>query len=317
MMRYFVMVLILLAFARSAKAEDFDDWLNGVRGDAAAAGVRQATIDAALDGIQPIDGVLALDVRQPETTVTFAHYRANILNAERIRLGRQYLRDDAVLLGEIGNRYGVPPAVIVALWGMETSYGGNTGGFGTVPALATLAWDGRRAAFFRAELIDALKIIDAGDIDAADMKGSWAGAMGQNQFMPSSFLKYAADGDGDGRRDIWGDRADVFASTANYLAENGWQGGYWGRAVWVPQGLDPAYVTLKAKRPMAEWTRLGLRFADGEALPDSDREASLVAPDGLPGPAYLVNDNYRAIMRWNRSTYFATSVGLLADAIGS
>lgn len=314
MTRFFLFVLVLLAWAGPARADSFDDWLAAFRDDAAAQGISQRTLDAALDGVQPLDRVLALDVRQPERTITFARYRANILNPERIRLGRQYMRQYADLLAQTGDRYGVPPQIIVALWGIETSFGRNTGGFEIVPSLATLAWDGRRAAFFRGELIDALKILDDGDIDVGDMKGSWAGAMGQNQFMPSSFLKFAADGNGDGRRDIWNDRADVFASTANYLAANGWRGAHWGRAVWIPAGLDPSYVTLKDSRSMNEWGRLGLRFADGQPLPDSDSRLSLVAPDGLPGPAFLVNDNYRAIMRWNRSTYFATSVGLLADA---
>ena len=320
-----IICLIILIFASTsgqAYANDFDSWLDETRAEAAQRGISQATIDAALTDLQPNARVLALDVRQPETTITFTRYRANVVNPERVRLGRAYLQQYGDLLDTISRRYGVPAPVIVALWGIETSYGRNTGGFQIVPALATLAWDGRRAGFFRKELFDALQILDDGDIDAADMKGSWAGAMGQNQFMPSSFLKFAADGDGDGKRDIWTDQADVFASTANYLSQSGWKDGEsWGRAVWTPQGMDPGAVNLKQHKSLREWARLGLRFGDGEDIPDDDsqggdRQASLIAPDGLPGQAFLVFDNYRAIMAWNRSTYFATSVGLLADAIG-
>lgn len=220
-------------------------------------------------------------------------------------------------LEQAAQKYGVPPHYIVALWGIETSYGNNTGGFKVVPALATLAYDGRRSEFFRGELMNALKILQEGHIAPSEMKGSWAGAMGQNQFMPSSFNAYAVDGNGDGRRDIWTTLPDVFASSANYLSKHGWDNEQrWGRQVSLPSGFSKSMADLDVKKSLSEWSRLGVKLTTGGNIPTSpDLQASIVAPDGLDGPAFLVYDNYRVIMRWNKSTYFATSVGLLADAI--
>jgi membrane-bound lytic murein transglycosylase B len=270
-----------------------------------------------LANITPDPRVIKLDRRQPEKTSDFVDYRAHVVTRKRIRQGRLLMRQNARLLNAVSRRYGVSPQYIVALWGIETSYGKNTGDYDVIRSLATLAWEGRRADFFRTQLFDALKIIDQGDVTFDQMKGSWAGAMGQNQFMPSSFLKFAVDGNGDGKRDIWGTKADVFASTARYLAQSGWQAGMrWGRAVRLPHGFQPTYITLNHAKSLTEWSRLGVRNPDERPLPTAqDVRASLVAPDGVHGPAYLVYDNYRVIMTWNRSTYFATSVGLLADAI--
>jgi membrane-bound lytic murein transglycosylase B len=306
-----------LLSAPAFAADDFSLWLNGVRAEALESGVSPETADHALDGLTTDPRVPALDHRQPEKIVSFVHYRALIVSPERIREGRANLERYGDELDRASRRYGVAPQFIVALWGIESSFGHNMGDFSTVRSLATLAYEGPRQMFFRKELLRALQILDEGDISPEGMTGSWAGAMGQNQFMPSSFLIFAADGDGDGRRDIWHDRADVFASTANYLARSGWRPGErWGEAVHVPQGLKSSYVTLDRRLPLEEWSRLGLTLRKGRPLPDAvGVEASLVAPDGLSGPTYLVYDNYRAIMRWNRSTYFATAVGLLADAI--
>lgn len=309
-------VLITFSTVAHAQTQDFNVWLKEMRRDAASQGISQKTINAALNGITPIQRVIELDRKQPEGTRTFAQYKKLVVNEIRIKKGRRLLQDHAGALQEIENKYGVPKQFIVSLWGIETNFGATTGGFKVVPALATLAWEGRRAKFFRKELINALKIIDAGHITAAGMKGSWAGAMGQNQFMPSSFNAYAVDHNGDGKRDIWGTTIDVFASTANYLKKNGWATGQrWGRRVTLPANFSEALITPKIKKPLSYWASLGVKTLQGQALPRENMMASIVAPDGKSGEAYIVYNNYQTIMDWNRSTYFATSVGLLADRL--
>ncbi len=206
------------------------------------------------------------------------------------------------------------PAIIVALWGIETDFGRVTGDFPVIPALATLAYDGRRAAFFRKELMNALLIVDRQHIDPHHMLGSWAGAMGQSQFMPSSFIAYAVSYRGDGAPDIWSRREDVFASIANYLARLGWRGGEgWDEAVTLPPGLDPA--AEPHLRPLATWAGLGVRRVGGKALPASAANAAIVAPAGSDGPTFLAYDNFRVLLKWNNSSYFAIAVGFLADGI--
>lgn len=314
----FLAVLSVIFFSVQAyAAQDFDQWLAALRQESLQKGISANTVNAALSGIKPIPRVIELDRKQPEGSMTFAQYQKRVINQARIDKGRALLRQHRVELDRVSTKYGVPPQYIVALWGIETSYGDNTGGFGVIPALATLAHDGRRSAFFRGELINALKIIDAGHITAEAMKGSWAGAMGQNQFMPSSFHAYAIDGNNDGKRDIWTSLPDVFASTANYLGTNGWKNDEkWGWAVSAPQNLPESITGLKNKKSLQEWKNMGVTLADGKALPIAPGiKAALVRPDGASGPAFLVYDNYGVIMTWNKSTYFATSVGLLADLI--
>lgn len=313
---FFIVALAMLPTTVSAQTQSYNDWLVGMRKEAAQQGISQATINAALYNIQPKQRIIELDRKQPEGTKTFAQYREQIVSQTRITKGRQLIKDHYQVLDEVEKQYGVPKQFIVALWGIETNFGSNTGGFGVVEALATLAWEGRRATFFKKELINALKIIDAGHISAANMKGSWAGAMGQNQFMPSSFNAYAVDGNGDGKRDIWGTQKDVFASTANYLKKSNWKTGQrWGRRVTLPSGFSKNLVGPKIKKPLSYWAGLGVRQFNGSPLPTDDISSSIVAPDGVNGQAFVVYNNYQTIMRWNRSTYFATSVGLLADAI--
>lgn len=298
-------------------SESFSQWLSGLKSDAAKEGISSATIDAALTGIKPIPRVIELDRKQPEGKFTFTQYRQRVISQARIDQGRRLYKQHRVELKKAAEKYGVPAQYIVALWGVETSYGNNTGGFGVLPALATLAHDGRRSSFFRKELINALKIIDDGHISAKKMKGSWAGAMGQNQFMPSSFHAYAVDGNGDGKRDIWTSLPDVFASTANYLSKSGWKEDQrWGRRVSVPKGFPKSLTGRKVKKTLSEWKGMGVTLPGGGALPSSPNlKASLIAPDGLSGPTFLAYENFNVIMKWNKSTYFATSVGLLADAI--
>lgn len=299
-----------------ANEVDFQSWLKALRQEAASAGIRPATLDRTLAGLQPIPRVLELDRKQPERTLTFAQYMERVVTAGRSETARRKLAENEALLGEIGRKYGVQPRFIVALWGIETDFGRMTGGFPVIGALATLAYDGRRSAFFRRELLNALRIVDQGHIAPEAMIGSWAGAMGQSQFMPSSFLSYAVDYNGDGRRDIWGTREDVFASIANYLARVGWKADQnWGREVRLPAGFDTALTGLDTKKTLEAWQKLGVRRAEGGDLPGRDLEASIVLPGGPDGPALLVYDNYRTIMKWNNSLFFASAVGYLADSL--
>jgi membrane-bound lytic murein transglycosylase B len=262
--------------------------------------------------------VLDKDRNQPEFTMTFAQYLPKVVSEKRVADGRARMQQYADLLKKVGEAYGVQPRFIVALWAVESDYGRVTGGYPVVGALATLAYGSTRPEMFRAELIDALKIIDHGDVTPAAMTGSWAGAMGQCQFMPSSFLHYAVDFDGKGQRNIWTDEGDVFASIANYLTRVHWRPDQtWGRQVRLPPGFDAKLIGLKIEKSLGEWKRLGIRNQDGSALPQAAFPASLVAPDGPSGPAYLVYGNFRALMKWNRSTFFAASVGLLADRLVS
>ena len=305
------------ATAQENGTESFAQWRDGVRSEALSLGISAATFDSAFEDIEPIPRIIELDRTQPEVTITFDDYLERVVPESRVAQGRELLAIHRDLLAPIGREYGVPPRFIVALWGIETSFGRYLGGFPVIGALATLAHDGRRSDYFRGELLHALRILEDGHITADAMVGSWAGAMGQSQFMPSSFVRYAVDHDGDGKRDIWGTQGDVFASAANYLAQAGWRTGEtWGRQVRLPAGFDPALTGLEVTKPLADWQALGLRRADGGDLPQAEMSGSVVLPGRDRGPAYLVYGNYRTIMRWNRSFYFATSVGLLADRIG-
>ncbi|HLT19789.1 MAG TPA: lytic murein transglycosylase [Thermomicrobiales bacterium] len=309
---------MLLAVDRPAWAQDgsFETWLAEFRDEAAAQGVSATTLDQALAGLAPIPEVIERDRRQPEGQLTFRDYNRRVLSAKRIERGRELLREHRDLLQRVAAEYGVQPRFIVALWGIESSYGSFSGEFPVLAALATLAFDGRRAAFFRKELLQALRIVDQGDVAPEQMMGSWAGAMGQSQFMPSSYLAHAVDYDGDGRRDIWSTHADVFASIANYLAKAGWNSRYtWGRQVQLPEKLDAVAPGLDVVRPLPEWHALGVRRANGHDLPMVQLNASLLQMDDGEGPAYLVYNNFRVLMAWNRSTYFALTVGELADLI--
>jgi membrane-bound lytic murein transglycosylase B len=313
-----LLAVLLGASAWAADRPDFGKWLDGLRQEALAAGISQATLDAALTDVEPIPRVIELDRSQPELTWTLEKYLDRIVSAERVAKGREKLGESRGLLEEAGSKYGVQPRFLAAFWGIETNYGGTSGGFSVVQALTTLAYDGRRSAFFRKELLLALRIIEDGHVTPDRMTGSWAGAMGQVQFMPSTFVGYAVDGDGDGKIDIWGSQADAFASAAHYLSRMGWNPeGTWGRPVRVPRKLDPALVGLEVRKPLAEWEALGVRRLNDQELPHRpELSASLIQPDGPGTRAYLVYDNFRAIMKWNRSQFFGIAVGTLADQIG-
>jgi membrane-bound lytic murein transglycosylase B len=295
---------------------NFDAWVKGFKSEAIEQGISSSLLDQAFEGVAPIPRVIELDRKQPESRMTFVKYRKSIVSQKRIQRGREMMAQHRDLLNKIGQQYGVQPRFIVALWGIETFYGQNSGGYRIVDALATLAFDGRRSQYFRTELLNAFRILQDGHTSLDTMKSSWAGAMGQCQFMPSSFLQLAVDFDGDGRKDIWNTPADVFASAANYLAQSGWRGTQtWGRRAQLPAGFDNNQASLKISKPLHVWQKIGIRKRGGSDLPLAPLNASIVLPDGKGGPAYLVYDNYRVIMKWNRSTYFATSVGLLADAL--
>ncbi len=297
-------------------AARFQVWVQGVRREAAAQGISSATLRRALGSVRRINRVVQLDRRQPEFTQTFWHYLDQRVTLVRIARGRQLLHQHHVLLAAVQRRYGVPARYLVAFWALETNFGDHVGTFPVIDALATLAYDQRRSQFFRTQLIDALHIINAGHITARAMKGSWAGAMGQLQFIPSTFLHYAVDGDGDGRRDLWGDLADVFASGANYLRHEGWQRGQrWGRAVRLPRTFDWNLAQLDIRQPLKTWAALGVRRTDGGPLPQDNMKASLVLPQGHAGPAFLVYHNFRVILHWNRSLNYALAVGILADRL--
>jgi membrane-bound lytic murein transglycosylase B len=299
----------------AAEPASFEQWLAALREEAVAEGISPATLDQALDGLQPVPEVIERDRRQPEGRLSFRDYNRRVLTATRIERGRQLLREHGPLLKQVAADYGVQPRFIVALWGIESSYGSFTGEFPVIAALATLAYDGRRATFFRKELLQALRIVDQGDVAPAAMMGSWAGAMGQSQFMPSSYLAHAVDYDGDGRRDIWGSPPDVFASIASYLAKAGWNDRHtWGRQVLLPDGLR-AGAEPEVVKPLPEWQALGVRDSNGRDLPMVALDAALLHMDDGQGPAYLVYNNFRVLMAWNRSTYFALTVGELADLI--
>lgn len=303
--------------AAAQSHQSFAEFIAGVRADAIAQGIAAATLDQAFRGVsEPIARIIELDRNQPEVTMTFAEYMAKRVSDAMVRDGRANLQANAELLGRVEAEFGVPRHFLAAFWGLESRYGEYMGKYSVVAALATLAYDGRRGEFFRKELMNALAILDQGHISADLMLGSWAGAMGQSQFMPSSFRSYAVDFDGDGRRDIWTTRADVFASAANYLAKAGWRAGEdWGMPVVLPDGFDTSLIGNKTKRDVATWRKLGVTAIEGRALPPDGTEAALVRPAGTGGMTFMVFENYQVILRWNRSDYFAMSVVTLADLL--
>lgn len=305
----------LFPLAARAQAEPFAVFVQSVAAEARRAGIRDATIRAAFAGVTPNQRVIELDRRQPEFTLTWPEYRAKVLPETRLQAARQnYLRERA-LLSQVEGRFGVGPLVIMGIWGIESNFGSNKGNYRLVEALATLAWEGRRASYFRKELLNALRILNEGDISPARMTSGWAGAMGQPQFMPSSYLRFAVDFDGDGRRDIWDSRPDVFGSIANYLARSGWrQGEPWGQPVLVPPTLDPAVAGRDNKRSLGEWMQLGVRREDGSAFSRPEVVGALLLPDGIePGQGFIVYSNFNAIRRYNPSDFYALAVGLLGD----
>jgi membrane-bound lytic murein transglycosylase B len=306
----------------------FSEWLAGVRADALQRGIRPEIVDEALATVEePEPTVIARDRAQAEAVLVLERYIARQLKPRVIRTAREMYTRNRRLLDEVGQRYGISPRIIVSIWGIESNFGKFSGVRPTIGALATLAWDPRRSAFFRGELLNALQILDRGDIDIARMRGSWAGAMGQPQFMPSSYLKWAEDFDDDGRTDIWSSPPDVFASIANYLKAHGWTTGQtWGREVKISRAVAKAIANDVERRngscvarrdmtiamPMARWQELGVRLTTGAALPKTDMTASLVSGASR---SFLVYNNYDALLEYNCAHSYAITVALLADRI--
>jgi len=298
-------------------AQPFDVWLATLKAEARARGISERTLTQAFQAVRQNQRVIELDNRQPEFTSTFWGYFDKAVSDQRVADGRAMLARHAGLLNQAARETGVPAAVLAAFWGLETNYGRNQGGFNVIEALATLAWEGRRGAFFREQLLVALEILDQGHITPEAMVGSWAGAMGHMQFMPTTFAAHAMDRDGDGRKDIWGTLPDAFGSAGRFLAAMGWKSDQlWGRQVQLPAGFDYAQSDLGLRKTLPEWAALGLRRADGGPLPVvADMSASLLLPAGYRGPAFLVYDNFRIIMRWNNSSVYALAIGHLSDRI--
>ena len=321
--------LLLTAFIMSialnpmvGEADDFQTWIADLRIEAQKQGVSDKIFYAALGDAKPIKRVIELDRSQPEFTLTFDEYLRKIVSKTRARKAAKKLMVHDEILTKISNKYGVQKRFIVTFWGVETNFGQYLGSFNVPHALATLAHDGRRSDYFRKELLDALKILQEGHITPANMKGSWAGAMGQSQFMPSSFLSYAVDWDGDGKRDIWGTKPDVFASTAYYLKMAGWNDQLtWGRRVLLPDNFtmdgDDALTLAnkKIRKNLQLWSAAGVRSADGSSLPKADPVARLVLPSGAEGDTFLVYSNFDSILKWNRSNYYALAIGHLSDML--
>ena len=307
-----------IGLSSTAQGNDFAKWRAELRAEALSEGISESIFDTAFLDVVPIPRVIELDRNQPEFTLTLATYLQKVVTDTRASKARQLRETHKEILSEVSNKYGVQARFIVALWGIETNFGQHTGGFSVIGALATLAHDGRRSAYFRRELLNALRILEEGHIKSADMKGSWAGAMGQSQFMPSSFLNYATDWNGDGRRDIWTTQNDVFSSIANYLKSVGWRNDMtWGREVKLPANFDGnALSEAKTTKSMDEWRGLGITSVDGSSLPNRNLTSRLVIPAKSDGRAFLAYKNYDNILKWNRSNYFAIAVGKLADRIG-
>jgi membrane-bound lytic murein transglycosylase B len=311
-----ILTAMMLMVGPVAANGSFSTWLTDLRAEARKRAISESTLDAALGGLRPIPRVVELDLKQPEFTQTFWAYLDKRVSANRIELGRELLAKHRDLLEGVRRRFGVQPRFLLAIWGLESNFGSNMGDFPIIASLATLAYDGRRGAFFRSQLLDALQIIDEGNVTSPRMYGSWAGAMGQPQFMPSTFVRYAVDYDEDGRRDIWGSLPDVLASAANFLSDLGWRGDEtWGREVRLPPDFDWELADLETEKKIADWRRLGVQCADGGDLPQADMAGSIILPAGHQGPAFLVYRNFRAILGWNRSLLYALAVGHLADRI--
>lgn len=308
-----LMMVLLASHAQAEQSQPFDVWLKSFRAEAARAGVSDTVLDKALGSVTPIPRVLELDKRQPEFMLTLWRYMEIYVPDTRIAKGKEMLKKHAALLSEIEKDYGVPPRFLVAFWGVETDFGRNFGAFHMLSSVATLAHDARRADFFKTQFLSAIKLVARGDVPI-DVKSSWAGAMGNMQFIPTTFEAYAVDRDGDGRRDLWNSLPDAFASASNYLKRVGWNPDYtWGREVSLPKEFEWSLAGLQEKKSLAEWQKLGVRKVGGGDLPGKDIQASLLLPTGATGPAFLVYSNYRTIMRWNASQLYAIAVGHLAD----
>ncbi|KGM32290.1 lytic murein transglycosylase [Inquilinus limosus] len=303
------------AFPAQSEAQGFQQWVAAFRAEAAARGISQATLATAFDTVQFLPKVIDADQSQAEFTKAIWTYLDSAVSPDRIRNGQAMLAQWGSTANAVEQRYGVPKQVITAIWGIESNYGQNFGTTEVIDALATLGYEGRRQDWAKEQLFAALQILQQGDISRDRMLGSWAGAMGNTQFLPTVFLSSAVDADGDGRRDIWGSIPDVMASTANYLAQSGWQRGQpWGVEVTLPRGFDYSVAELSTKQPVAQWAALGVKPVSGRSLPALG-DASVITPAGARGPAFLVGPNFSVIMKYNNSTSYALAVATLSDRL--
>lgn len=327
-----VALLIASPVAAQVKANpkgDFQTWLQGIREEALQRGIRPEVVAEALADVKPNRRVIKRDRSQSEFKLTLSTYLGRVVTPRNVKVGAAKARKYKALLDAVAAKYGVQPRFILAIWGIETRYGAVKADVPLVSSVATLAYDARRSKFFKRQLFAVLEMVNRGYIDVNSLFGSWAGAMGQPQFMPSSYLAFAQDFDGDGRRDIWKNEGDVFASIANYLAKHRWTDSQtWGRKVEIPPGLVKSFAkpTRRAapgcrartypQKTLAEWQALGVRRLGGRDLPARDLKAALVLPDGPAGQdAYLVYRNYSAIMAYNCAHLYAVTVGTLSDRI--
>ncbi|TRO42603.1 lytic murein transglycosylase [Pseudomonas sp. ALS1279] len=291
----------------------FADWRQAMRSEAIAAGIDAALFDRVFAGVTPDPAVLKADSSQPEFTRPVWEYLDGAVSSSRIGRGRVLLAQHNAMLQRIEQQYGVEAQILVAIWGLESNFGNNIGSHSVIRSLATLAYDGRRQGFWRAQLLAALQILQNGDVPSERMIGSWAGAMGQTQFMPTTYNQHAVDFDGDGKRDLWNSSADALASAAHYLQASGWQRGQpWGFEVRLPSDFDYALADPDQRRSLTEWAELGVRPLAPTGAAASAR-ASLQLPAGHQGPAFLLLDNFRSILKYNNSTSYALAIGLLAD----
>ncbi len=296
-------------------ADDFQACLTDLQDRARQAGVADRIVQQVVPQINQQQRVLELDRRQPEFVQTFREYLRARVSDERVERGRELYERYRPFLKALTDTYGVPGQYLIAFWGLETNFGSYLGNMPTLDSLATLACDPRRSDFFSGEFVTALRVLEREALDPEDMRGSWAGAMGHTQFMPSNYLRYAVDGDGDGEVDLWGSERDALASGANFLQHLGWEPGLrWGREVRLPEAFN-YHLADGEQRPLQTWARKGVKRADGAPLPEANVDARLLVPAGHRGPAFLVYDNFSVIMKWNRSESYALSVGHLADRI--
>jgi len=299
-----------------AQAGDFRDCLQGIKAEATRQGVPAAVADKAFQGLTPDQKVIDLDGRQPEFSLTYGKYVGGSVTADRIVKGQQRMAQHRTLLDALQAEYGVPPQYIMAFWGVETNYGTFMGDFRVVRSVATLACMTKRTVFFSNETVQALRILNMNHMTSEQMRGSWAGAMGNMQFMPSTFTKWAVDRDGNGRIDIWNSLPDAFASAANFLRGIGFKPGLpSSEEVVLPKGFALDQADNSIEKPVRAWTALGVKKAGGGALPASDEPASIILPAGFRGPTFILYPNFKAVMNWNRSTLYALSVGILARQI--
>ncbi len=322
--RFLICTLLCSVFSATTYAytpptqteQDFQQWLASFKQQARKANISSQTLEKAFSGVHLNHRVLELDRKQPEFTRTFWQYFNSAVTDWRINKGRTLYQKHRSQLHEVTRKYGIPGRFLIAFWGMETNFGGYTGNTPIIESLATLSYDPRRDDYFRKELLAALTILDQGHIPVEQMRGSWAGAMGQCQFMPSNYLRYAVDADQSGKRDLWNSLPDVFHSMGNFLKAMGWQTAEnWGREVKLPKGFDYALADGESRKSLADWQKLGLTLADGRPLPIEAMDAALILPYDYRGPAFLVFNNYEVIKRWNRSDNYALAVGHLADRI--